>query len=130
MLDKNNTSFAYNLGRLLAVGDYIQYKVHNDKCGSLMSAGLDKRAIVRPVECQSAVLNRIKQYASQISRSADKQWVLHRVTKLVDEITTNMKGHAGSFSIDEQAEMRCAFWQQRQEFYNKATNTNNTNKKD
>lgn len=129
MLDKNNISFAYNLGRLLAVGDYVQYKVHNDKCGSLMSAGLDKRAVVRPVECQSAVLNRIKQYSTQICRSAGKQFVLRNVTKLVDEITTNLKGHPGSLNIDEQAEMRSAYWQQRQEFYNKQS-TNTNNKKD
>lgn len=128
MLDTSNKSFAYNLGRLLAVGDFIQYKVHNDKCGSIMSAGLDKRAVVRPVECLSVALQRIKNYMTQINRRADKQWVVKLVSKIVDEVTTNTKTHAGALTIDEQAEMRCAYWQQRQEFYKKNTNTTTNNK--
>ena len=124
MLEKNNTSFAYNLGRFLAIGDYMQYSVHNVKGGSILSAGLVKLAKVRPMECIKVAYDRIHQYLSQIEHRPDKQGVIKRVESLLNEVNTYLVAHAGMLSIDEQVEMHRAYWDQRNAFFNK-TNTNN-----
>lgn len=125
MLDTSNKSYAYNLGRLLAIGDYVQFSVHKAKANSPISGRMDKRATLRPTECIAELLNRIKVYQDQMSGRADKNWVVVKSEKLVGEVSANLNvPHPTSLSMDEQAEMRIAYYQQKNEFYNNNKNNN------
>lgn len=122
MLDKTNTSYAYNMGRLIAVGDYMQYKA-NENIETPLSGRMDKRAIVRPNEAKAEILRRIEIYKRQLLPKKDKRGVIPFINTVLDEIVTQMNcSHDGVLSVDEQAEMRTAFIQQTNEFYKKNTN--------
>ena len=127
MLDTSNKTYAYNLGRLLALGDYVQYKVHDKKVAAPVSGRLDKRAMTRPTECVAELLSRVKTYQDQMGNNPEKGWVVTMSEKLAAEITENLAvSHPEPLTIDEQAQMRVAFYQQKNAFYTK--NTNKTDK--
>ncbi len=122
MLDNENKSYSYNLGRLLAIGDYIQSKA-NPNIGTPLSANQDRLALQRPTECKAFILRRIEIYKRQLSARGEKGIAIF-ITRRMEDVVTNLNVvHDQPLTINEQAEMRTAFVQQTNDFYKKTTTT-------
>ena len=129
MLDTARTDFAYNMGRLLAAGDYFQKKA-NPNISSPISGRLDTRACNRPMECKAELLGRIHKYCNQLLKNKNTRGAGIFGNQMVNEIVSNMEtGHVGRMTTTEQAELRVGYFQQIADFY-KSNKTNNQNQED
>ena len=124
MLDKTRTDFAYNMGRLLAVGDYFQRK-SNTNISTPISGRLDTRACNRPLECKAELLSRIQKYSRQLMKNSETFGQSVFCNQILNEIVSNMDaGHEARLSTIEQAELRVGYIQQNADFYTKHNNSN------
>lgn len=129
MLDKTRTDFAYNMGRLLALGDYLQRKC-NSNISSPISGRLDARARNRPNDCRQELLGRLRMYCNQLIKNNNTRGTAIFGLQLMDEILSVMQPHNNErMSTDEQAELSVGCIQQNGDFY-KSNKTNNQNNED
>lgn len=123
MLDKTNKSYAYNLGRLLAVGDYIQGKA-NATINTPVSGRLSNRACVTPVVCLKDLLARIQRYHEQCTKKVETRGAAIYAHKIMCEVLDNLKDTSkGRLTAEEEAELRIGLAQQTNDFYTKKTTT-------
>ena len=107
MLDKTNTTLAYNLGRLLSVADYMQ-KNANPNIETFVSDRLRARAKRRPKECFAELNDRISKYRTQLR--CKNPGALIRCEQMTSEILSIIKPSIESFAeapltVDEQVHL-------------------------
>jgi hypothetical protein len=129
MLDTTRTDFAYNMGRLLALGDYLQRKC-NTNILTPISGRLDSRARNRPNDCRNELLCRLRKYCNQLIKYKDTRGYAIFGQRKMDEIVSLMASHSDDrMSTTEQAELSVGYIHQNNDFY-KTNNINNNNQED
>ena len=123
MLDTTNTSFAYNLGRLLAVADYMQRNA-NKNVEVCVSDKLLSRAKRRPLDCYNELNDRIARYRTQVARKNPGAMIYGN--KMLDEIIDHIEpAKSTPLTPQEQALLIQGKSSQNSYIYTKNETTNN-----